>query len=119
MRPGGLVALTAWVSDRTTHIAVLEEAFALAGLPAPRRRRPAEVDFERTVAGLTSLARRAGLTPLRSRELTWDWTVAWDDLWAGILAVLGGPYLALGPTTRDDVRADPAATDAPRSRPAA
>ncbi|MBI4942830.1 MAG: class I SAM-dependent methyltransferase [Actinobacteria bacterium] len=104
VRPGGLVAVTAWVSDRTAHIALIEEAFRRAGLPAPRRRLPPEVDFERTVEGLASLAQRSELQPLRSRELTWDWTISWDDLWAGLLAALGAPYLALDANVRDDVR---------------
>lgn len=104
VRPGGLVALTAWVSDRTTHIALIEEAFRRAGLPAPRRQRPPEVDFERTVGGLASLAQRSGLQPLRSRELTWSWGISWDDLWPGIVAAMGKLYLDLDATVRDDVR---------------
>ncbi|WP_088283948.1 class I SAM-dependent methyltransferase [Kineosporia sp. A_224] len=104
VRPGGLVALTAWVSERTTHIALIEEAFRHAGLPAPRRKRPAEVDFERTVDGLASLAQRSGLHPLRSRELTWSWAISWDDLWPGIVAAMAQPYLDLDATARDDVR---------------
>ena len=104
VRPGGLVALTAWVSERTTHIELIEEAFRLAGLPAPRRQRPAEVDFDRTVGGLTSLARRSGLHPLQSRQLAWDWTISWDDLWLGLVAVMGQPYLDLDAPVRDRVR---------------
>lgn len=113
VRPGGVVALTAWVSERTTHIALIEEAFRRAGLPAPRRRRPPEVDFERTVDGLVSLAQRSGLQPLRSRELTWRWAIPWDDLWPGIVAAMAQPYLDLDPAARDDVR------DALRHRTAA
>lgn len=58
VRPGGVVAFTAWVSERATHIGLILEAFQAAGLPEPRLRRPAEVDFERTVGGLTFLASR-------------------------------------------------------------
>ncbi len=87
VRPGGVVALTAWVSERTTHIALIEEAFRVAGLPEPKRQRPAEVDLERTVGGLTSLVRRSGLQPLQSRELTWGWTTSWDDVWSGLAAI--------------------------------
>ena len=104
VRPGGVVALTAWVSERATHIELIEEAFRLAGLPPPRLQRPAEVDFERTVDGLTFLAGRCGLRPLQSRELTWDWTTSWSDLWPGLVAVLGQPYRDLDAPARDRVR---------------
>jgi hypothetical protein len=63
------------------HIGLILEAFQAAGLPEPRLRRPTEVDFERTVAGLSALARRSGLETVQSRELTWNWRVSWDDLW--------------------------------------
>jgi ubiquinone/menaquinone biosynthesis C-methylase UbiE len=104
VRPGGVVALTAWVSERATHIGLILEAFQAAGLPEPRLRRPAEVDFERTVGGLTSLAHRSGLETVQSRELTWDWTISWDDLWVGLVASMGQPYLALNASAQDRVR---------------
>jgi hypothetical protein len=44
----------------------------IAGLQASRQRRPAEVDFERTVDGLAALAHQSGLVSVQSRELTWD-----------------------------------------------
>jgi SAM-dependent methyltransferase len=103
VRPGGVAALTSWVSESTTHIGLIEEAFQAAGLPEPRRRRPAEVDFERTVGGLSALAHRSGLETLRSRELAWDWTISWDDLWMGLLALMGRPYLALNAPAQDRV----------------
>jgi SAM-dependent methyltransferase len=104
VRPGGIVALTAWVSESTTHIGLIEEAFQAAGLPEPRQRRPAEVDFERTVGGLTALAHRSGLETVQSRELIWDWKISWDDLWAGLVALMGQPYLALDAPGQDHVR---------------
>lgn len=104
VRPGGVVALTAWVSESATHIRLIEQALQAAGLPDPRPRRPAEVDFERTVAGLTGLARRSGLEAVRSRELSWDWTISWDDLWAGLVSLMGPPYLALDAAAQDRVR---------------
>ena len=104
VRPGGVVALTAWVSESTTHIGLIREAFQAAGLPEPRRRRPPEVDFERTVGGLTALAHGSGLETVQSRELTWDWTVSWDDLWVGLVASMGQPYLALNAAAQNRVR---------------
>jgi len=103
-RPGGVVALTAWVSDRATHISLIKEAFRVAGLPEPTRNRPADVDFERTVDGLTALAHRSGLDPVRSRELAWDWTISWDDLWAGLVASMGPTYPALAPSDQNRIR---------------
>ena len=104
VRPGGVVALTAWVSESTTHIVLIREAFQVAGLPEPRRRRPAEVEFERTVGGLTALAHQSGLEPVKSRELTWDWTISWDDLWTGLVASMGQPYQALNVPAQERVR---------------
>jgi SAM-dependent methyltransferase len=104
VRPGGVVALTAWVSESATHIALIREAFRAAGLPAPMRRHPAEVDFERTVGGLTTLTRQSGLEIVQSRELTWDWTISWDDLWVGLAASMGQPYQALNAPAQDRVR---------------
>ena len=103
-RPGGVVALTAWVSDRATHISLIKETFRAAGLPEPTRHRLAEVDFERTVAGLATLAHRSGLDLVRSRELTWDWTISWDDLWAGLVASMGPTYLALNASDQNRIR---------------
>lgn len=104
VRPGGVVAFTAWVSERATHIGLILEAFQAAGLPEPRLRRPAEVDFERTVGGLTFLAHRSGLETVQSRELTWDWTISWDDLWVGLVASMGQPYMALNAPAQERVR---------------
>ena len=104
VHPDGVVALTVWVSDRTTHTALIQAAFQAAGLaPAVRHCRP-ENEFERTVDGLGALARRSGLEPVRSRELTWDWRVSWDDLWAGLVALMDEPFRALGAPAQDRAR---------------
>ncbi|MDQ1289267.1 MAG: hypothetical protein QG622_2833 [Actinomycetota bacterium] len=107
VRPGGVVALTVWVSGRTAQSALMMEALQAAkvvperggGLPAGR-------DFERTVPGLIGLTRQAGLEPVRSRELAWDWVVSWEDWWTGIAGGVGSTgqaYLAQDPPTRERV----------------
>jgi len=103
-RPGGVVALTAWVSDRATHIDLIKETLRVAGLREPTRHRLSEVDFERTVDGLTTLVHRSGLDPVRSHELTWVWTISWDDLWAGLAACMGPTYPTLNTSDQKRIR---------------
>lgn len=108
VRPGGLVALTVWARRTTAHTRLIAEALAAAGAPSARGGGlPADLDFDRTPPGLAGLARAAGLEPLQAREITWEWSVSWDDLWAGIAGGVGSTgqdYLAQPPAIRERVR---------------
>jgi len=108
VRPGGVVALTAWASQKTTQLTLFAASLEAAqAVPVPDQRLPVGLDFERTAHGLATLAQASGLEPIQSRELTWDWTVSWDDLWAGIaggVGSMGQAYLAQDQGTRDRIR---------------
>ena len=92
------------MSDRATHIDLIKETLRVAGLREPTRHRLSEVDFERTVDGLTTLVHRSGLDPVRSHELTWVWTISWDDLWAGLAACMGPTYPKLNTSDQKRIR---------------
>jgi SAM-dependent methyltransferase len=108
VRPGGVVALTVWVSQKTAHTTLFTAALQAAQAePVPSERLPAELDFERTPDGLATLCHESGLEPVKTREITWEWPVFWDALWAGIsggIGSMGQTYLAQDPATQERIR---------------
>jgi SAM-dependent methyltransferase len=108
VRPGGAVILTTWTNRRTAQAALFADAIQAAqAVPTPGQALPPDHDFERTVSGLAGIARESGLEPVVSREISWDWAVAWHDLWTGIsggVASIGEAYHAQDPATRDRIR---------------
>lgn len=104
VRPGGRVAATIWTSARSEWASMVSDAFEAAGvIPVPNRRLAPELDFPRSTQGLSRLCSSAGLTPVRATELTWEWVIGVESLWAGIaggVAAAGETFLAQSPTVQ-------------------
>lgn len=103
-RPGGRVAATIWTSVRADWASLVSDAFQAAGvLPVPGARLSPELDFERSPEGLSALCSSVGMAPVHAAELTWEWTIAVDALWAGIaggVATAGQTFLAQTPAVK-------------------
>ncbi len=89
--PGGRVLVTIWPSHPTAAInalwgQVVKESQAI---PLTGHRLPAEDDFERSVPGLTELLADADLHDAQTKEITWDFVVEAEQLWAGVEAGIG------------------------------
>ncbi|WP_195908258.1 class I SAM-dependent methyltransferase [Nostocoides sp. HKS02] len=101
VRPGGRVAATIWPSQPAEWAVLVAGAFSAAGvIPIPGQRLSADLDFERSVAGLRGLAEAAGLEAITATELKWDWDISVDALWGGIaggVATVGQTFLAQMP----------------------
>lgn len=108
LAPGGLLAVTTWTSRPSVQAQLFADALAAAGAVTPPGTRLApELDFDRSGPGLAALVAEAGLEPVVVEELTWDWRISWDDLWAGIsggVATIGATYLAQDEPVRQRVR---------------
>ena len=104
VRPGGRVAATIWPAEAAAWASLVAGAFDAAGVvPGASSRLAAELDFERSVDGLRTLARAAGLEAITATELTWDWEIGVDALWAGIaggVTTAGQTLLAQTPEVR-------------------
>ncbi|WP_139980351.1 class I SAM-dependent methyltransferase [Nocardioides litoris] len=106
VRPGGRVAITIWPSDPPAWASLVQEAFEAAGVVSPPSRRlEPGLDFERSVAGLTSLATSARLAPLGARELRWEWRTTVDDFWSGLAGGVATAGQVLAAQTADVRRA--------------
>ncbi|MBM6401073.1 class I SAM-dependent methyltransferase [Phycicoccus sonneratiae] len=94
--PGGSVALTVWPAGPTAWARLVATAFTAAGVDPPvGRPLPSDLDFDRSVVGLSSLVTDAGLAVSAATQLGWDWEVDPDDLWAGVtggVATAGRAY---------------------------
>lgn len=101
VRPGGRVAATIWPAQRTAWGALVNEAFTAANVvPIPGQHLSADLDFERSVAGLRGLTEAAGLLPVLAIELHWEWRISVDALWRGIaggVATAGKTFMSQGP----------------------
>lgn len=90
-RPGGRVVVTIWPSGHNTQSRLWAEVLAASGAVAvPSTRLPADLDFPRTVDGLSALLRGAGLGRVASGNLRWTHRAAPDALWRGASAGIGG-----------------------------
>lgn len=98
LRPGGRMGATIWTSDSPPWAALLHDAFGSAGVvPVPGQRLDPALDFERSVDGLAGLAEVAGLQTIIATQLTWDWHICVDALWAGVaggVATIGQTFVA-------------------------
>lgn len=109
VRPGGRVAATIWPARKTAWRKtawgeLVQDAFTAAGVvPTASQRLSPEVDFERSVAGLVALFEEAGLNPVLTDNLEWDWEISVDDLWRGVaggVATVGRTFMAQTPTVQ-------------------
>ena len=95
---GGVSAVTVWPYRASELNMLWGDVIARSGAIAPPIvRLPPEKDFERTVAGLTSLLVEAGFDVAAAHEFEVSFDVAPDDLWAGAeagMARIGAAYLA-------------------------
>ena len=107
VRPGGRVAATIWPGRPPEQgklwNAVLDAADAVR--PEMPRLAP-ELDFERSVAGLSDLLTGAGLEIDHTHLPVWDWSVAPDDFWAGVTTVgnFGVSWRAQTPQVQEAMR---------------
>ena len=83
--PGGRIATTIWPAQPAVWAPLVAGAFDAARVvPIPSQRLDPDLDFERSVSGLRGLVESAGLRAIAAEELTWDWNISVDALWAGI-----------------------------------
>lgn len=106
--PGGRVAATIWPARNPVWAALVADVFDSAGVvPITGQGLSAEFDFERSIHGLTALARAVGLETLTVTELSWEWEISDEALWCGIaggVATVGRTYLAQTPSVRAAAR---------------
>jgi len=96
LRPGGRLAMTIWPAGGASWSMLLGEIFDESGavLPPPERL-PADEDFLRTADGLAALTREGGLDIEQACDLTWEWRIRPEDLWAGLAAGIASPGAVL------------------------
>lgn len=108
--PGGVVAATIWPAGGAGFGGLLGPVFSHPGVvPLDYQGLPAHLDFERTPEGFGSLMASAGLVDVLADEVTWDWQVSPDDLWAGIAAGIATPgmtYLAQVASVRREMEVE-------------
>ncbi|MCF6379336.1 class I SAM-dependent methyltransferase [Nocardioides KLBMP 9356] len=86
--PGGVVRATIWGRTPPPQAVMWNGLLDEAGAVRPEVPRLPEVrDFDRSPDGLADLLGEAGLAVTRAGTSAWRWTVAPDDLWAGLTAV--------------------------------
>ncbi|WP_312777325.1 class I SAM-dependent methyltransferase [Corynebacterium variabile] len=104
LRPGGRLAMTVWPARPTAWGRLVGGAFEAAGvIPLPDQRLPADLDFDRSAEGFAGISADAGLSVLTTEDLTWEWRISPEDLWAGVtggVATPGRTYLAQSPQIR-------------------
>jgi SAM-dependent methyltransferase len=96
----GRIAVSIWPQQAATVQSLWWQAIDASGATRPELPRvAAELDFERTPAGLTGLPVSAGLDNVQSRTVEWTWRVDPDDWWSGLRNGLGtiGYILAAQP----------------------
>jgi hypothetical protein len=94
----GAVTLTIWPRRRTVLNGLWSGIVADAGATTPPSTTvPPEHDIERSEEGLAAELAAAGLHEVRTSTLEWDFAIAADELWAGVIAgvaTIGTTYLA-------------------------
>ncbi len=101
--PGGTVRATIWGAAPPPQAVMWNGLLVSAGAtrpPVPRL--PSDRDYDRSPGGLAGILAEAGLAVTRAGTLAWRWSVAPDDLWAGLTAV--GNFGVLWRAQSDDVR---------------
>lgn len=102
LRSDGCAAMTIWPAGSLAWAGLVGAAFEAAEVvPLPDQRLPAHRDFERSVGGLSGIARDAGMRVITAEELTWDWTVTPSNLWTGVSGGVGTAGQTLLAQTRD------------------
>jgi SAM-dependent methyltransferase len=109
-RPGGTVAAAVWPQPPAPLLALWQEVVEDAGVPRPPAAQPlpADLDFARTVDGLSDLLSGAGLTVRRAWSHEFVHVVDPDAWWAGPergVATIGATYLAQDAAGRAAMRA--------------
>jgi SAM-dependent methyltransferase len=90
-RPGGVVAVTVWLSELSAINKLWSDVVQTSGAVAQAQERlPADKDFNRTEQGLHELLMGAGLEEVQTETLTWDFAIEAEDLWAGPSGGVGG-----------------------------
>lgn len=90
--PSARIAVTIWPAVPGPHLAAYGEAARQAdATPVPSTRLAPELDFPRSVEGLTQIAEEAGLRIEQAREVEWTWRISADDLMAGIAGGVATP----------------------------
>ena len=116
----GRVAATIWPAEPAEWAVLVAGAFSAAGvIPIPGERLSADVDFERSVAGLRGLAEAAGLEAITATTLTWDWEISVDALWSGVaggVATVGRTLLAQTPQVQTSAEREFREAAAPLTR---
>jgi len=86
--PGGSVVATIWGTSPPPHAVLWGSLLDQMGAVRPDLPRldPA-LDFSRTPDGLAALLAGAGLEVTEATTHGWTWSIAPDDLWAGLTAV--------------------------------
>lgn len=106
--PGGAVAVTVWPPGRSPLRPMWEATLARSGVATyPADTIAAESLTERTPDGLAGLLAGAGLERVQASTPSWTFTIAPDELWAGVMggvATIGGLYRALDDEGRRALR---------------
>jgi SAM-dependent methyltransferase len=90
-RAGGRVGVTVWPQPAPPLQRLWDEVIAAAGVtPPPAPGLAAADDFPRTCEGLGDLLRRAGLTDVDARTVTWQHRVDPELWWSGAAGGLAG-----------------------------
>lgn len=95
-KPGGLLAASIWLRSPSQFWG---SVFGLAGIIVPPGGKlPADLDFDRSAPGFTSMLRDAGWYGVRIREHSWDWVISPIALWQALqggVASAGALYESL------------------------
>lgn len=90
-RSGGRVVTTVWPSGRSARSRLWAAVVEASGaVPVPSVRLPEEMDFPRTVRGLSALMSQAGLQQVCAGTIHWEHRGDPDSLWRGAEAGIGG-----------------------------
>jgi SAM-dependent methyltransferase len=97
VRPGGAVAVTVWPQLVPPLQSLWQEVMSAAGVtrPASIPTVAADLNFERTPAGLESLLQQAKLTDVTCRTMSWHHQTDLEEWWIGPASGLGALGMAL------------------------
>ena len=106
---GGLLLVTIWPARPVSLMNEMwNRVIEASGIDAPAGSRlPEEDDFERDQNGLGRLLTDAGLSEIEVSEITWDFTINAEDLWAAVeagIAGVGAVYRGQGVEGRQAMR---------------
>ena len=110
VRPRGTVRVSIWPGAPASPLSLLWAAVVerSGARPPAGTRLPPEDDFARDAEGLAGLLTGAGLDGATVRKVSWTFSIAPADLWAGVeagLATIGQTYRAQDAATRRAMRA--------------